>query len=85
MRNKKLKPVISKLAKEYNISEEEVKAIVESPYAFTKNTINELQLKNVTEDEFNELKTNFIYKYIGKLHTKFSMVQSQNKRYNKSK
>ena len=77
MRNKKLKPLISKLAKEYNLSEDEIHEIVNSPYEFTKETIDELQLKDVNEEEFSKLKTNFIYKYIGKLYTDYRVINSK--------
>lgn len=77
MRSKKLKPLISKLAKEHNLSEDEINEIVNSPYVFTKETIDELQLKDVTEEEFSKLKTNFIYKYIGKIYTQYRIVNSK--------
>lgn len=68
MRSRKLKPVINKLAKKYGLTEEQVIDIVESPYGFTEETINNLKLDDITEEEFSQLKTNFIYKYIGKLY-----------------
>lgn len=69
MRNRKLKPVIKKLARKYDLTEDQVNSIIESPYAFTKETLKNLELdKELSREEVSKLKTNFIYKYIGKLY-----------------
>lgn len=80
MRNKKLKPLEKQLAEEYGINMEQLREIVDSPADFTKQTIDALNLKEVTEEEFAELKTNFIYKYLGKLHTNFNIIKFKNKK-----
>ncbi len=72
--SRKLKPVFSKLSNKYDLTEKEIAEIVASPYLFTKETIDELKLDNVSEEEFKDLKTNFMYKYIGKLHTNYKIV-----------
>lgn len=33
-------------------------------------------MSDITEEEFNNLKTNFNIKYLGKLHTNFTKVQN---------
>lgn len=66
--SRKLKPLRVKLARKYGLTEEQISEIVDSPYGFTEETINNLELDNLTEEEFSQLKTNFIYKYIGKLY-----------------
>ena len=74
--NKKLKPIYSKLCKEYKLTEEELTAIVSSPYSLTKLIIDGLDLRNITEEEFDKLETNFMYKYIGKLYTNYRVVKN---------
>lgn len=83
--NKKLQPVIDELVKKYNLSENEVIEIINSPYVFTEKTIGALDLKDVTEEEFGELKTNFIYKYLGKFHTNFPTIAYNRRRINNLK
>jgi tRNA A37 threonylcarbamoyladenosine dehydratase len=80
MRNKKLIPIIKKLAHENNLTESEIHEIVNSPYQFTSDTIDELKMKDVTEEEFKKLKTNFIYKYIGKLYTNYDAIKHKRTR-----
>lgn len=53
----------------------EVKKIIESPYDFAYKTISELPIKEVeSEEDLNKLKTNFIFKYIGKIYTDWGLV-----------
>lgn len=80
--SQKLKPILSKLAHEYNLTEKQISKIVNSPYLFTKRTVDELDLDSKTESEFETLKTNFIYKYIGKLYTSHKVVSYGKKKIN---
>lgn len=83
MSSKKIKPLITRLSNKYNLSEKEIEEIINSPYAFTEKTINDLQLKDISEEEFNNLKTNFIYKYLGKIYTTYKMIKYKNTKFNK--
>lgn len=58
-----------------NLRDIEVANIIESQYAFVKETIDDLALKDITEEEFDKLKTNFIFKYLGKLHTNYNIIK----------
>lgn len=64
----KVNQLIHKIGLKYNLRDIEVKEIVESQFRFTYEIIKGLNLKNLTELELKELKTNFIYKYLGKLY-----------------
>lgn len=79
-RNRKLRSVIHNIIKEHKINDEQFNEIVNSPYAFTKDTIEKLDLKEINEEEFNKLKTNFIYKFIGKVYTDYKTVKSTQSR-----
>lgn len=70
----KIKILIHKLGLQYNLKDDEIRKIVNSPYKFTRETISKLDIKlDITEEEFDKLKTNFIYVSIGKLYTSFEI------------
>lgn len=61
--------IVKALSEELNISEEVVDAAYKSFYAFMREVIVDLPLKeDLTEEEFNNLKTNFNLPALGKLH-----------------
>lgn len=60
---------VSKLSEELQLSEKVVDEVFKSFYAFIRETISSLPLKEeLTEEEFNKLRTNFNIPAIGKLH-----------------
>lgn len=76
----KIKMIIHSIGLKYNLQDQIVSKIVNSPYKFTRKTISELDLKDIeTEEEFNKLKTNFIYRYIGKLHISYAKYKQRTK------
>jgi hypothetical protein len=79
--DKKVKALIHSIGLKYNLRDEEVQKIINSPYQFTRETITELDIPdNITEEEFAALDTNFIYPHIGKFYTKWNLVNRNNKR-----
>ena len=86
IKNKKDKAKITELAKEYNLSEAEVEAIVLSPFAFIREKTKNLDLaKDLTHREFESLKTNFNIPCIGKLHASYFLYKRINKLNEKNK
>ena len=86
IKNKKDKAKIAELAKEYNLSEVEVEAIVLSPFAFIREKTKNLDLaKDLTQREFESLKTNFNIPCIGKLHASYFLYRRINKLNEKNK
>jgi hypothetical protein len=84
----KVKLLIHKIGLDYKLQDEVIKKIVNSPYKFTRETIANLDIDpEITEEEFNKLKTNFIYLYIGKLYTSYDIYKKlknlNNKRWKK--
>jgi hypothetical protein len=70
----KIKALIHRIGLKYNLQDEVIRKIISSPYKFTREKISELQVNDdMTEEEYNKLKTNFIYLYIGKLYTTFDI------------
>lgn len=70
----KIKILIHRLGLQYNLKDDEIRKIVNSPYKFTRETISKLDINpDTTEEEFNKLKTNFIYVSIGKIYTSFEI------------
>lgn len=58
---KKINPIIDKLAKKYDLDPEVVINIVQSPYFFTKDTLRELEAS-----EYQQF-PHFRYKFLGSL------------------
>jgi hypothetical protein len=86
----KLKKLMHELSLKYNLSANEIKEIVESPYEFAASklkTINWDEIDN--EEKLGELKTNFNFKSLGKLHAHWPLLnrklQSKKRRNESSK
>lgn len=61
--------IINKLSEELSVPKEVVDAAYKSFYTFIRKTITSLPLKkDLTEEEFSALKTNFNIPALGKLH-----------------
>jgi hypothetical protein len=70
----KIKALIHSVGLKHNLQDEVINKIVSSPYKFTREKISELQISDdMSEEEYDKLKTNFMYLYIGKLYTTFEM------------
>lgn len=72
---KKINDLIHSIGLKYQLSDEVIKEIINSPYLFAYEKIRELEISNITtEEELNEIKTNFYFKGLGKLHIPFSRI-----------
>lgn len=70
----KVKAITHSVGLKNGLLDNVVTAIVSSPYKLTKKVITELEVgDNLTEEEFTNLKTNFIYAYIGKLYASYNL------------
>ena len=79
--NKPLRTIIKGVSQELNLPEEVVLVAYRSYWEFIRKTIEVLPLKDdITEEDFNELKTNFNIPSIGKLYVTWDKVQSTKKR-----
>lgn len=84
--NGKLKMLIHKIGLDFNLRDDDIKKIVSSPYKFTREKISNLELEGIkNEEDFNKLKTNFIYPYIGKIYTTYRVYEKLNKQKNNLK
>lgn len=73
--------IIKIVANEVNLPYEVVNYAYKSYWEFIKNTIQELPLKSdITEEEFNKLRTNFNIPSLGKLNCTFSRYNNLKKR-----
>lgn len=76
---KKINLKIKELAKKHDLPESIVKEIYESQFRFMREKVQALDLRNTfEEEEFDKLKTNFNFKYLGKFYTKWSIVNNLN-------
>ena len=77
----KYQEVVSKLSEELHLKEDVVDEVYKSFYAFIRETISSLPLKDeLTEEEFNKLKTNFNIPAIGKLHCTYERYKGMKER-----
>lgn len=77
---KKINELYHRLSLKYGLSKEEIKQIVESPYEFTKETLKDIDVNKIqSEEDADNTKTNFIYKYWGKLYTNFKLINRRRK------
>lgn len=84
MKNKvdedKVKILIHKIGLKHNLQDSVINKIINSPYQFTRETIKSLELDNIkSEEDFEKLKVNFIYLYLGKLYTNYDKLVKRNK------
>jgi len=76
MSNDKVKLLVHKIGLKYNLQDSIINKVISSPYKFTREKITNLDIDKVeTEEDFNKLKTNFIYMYLGKLYTNFNIFK----------
>nr|DAM02250.1 MAG TPA: hypothetical protein [Caudoviricetes sp.] len=76
-----LKEIYAKVASEMGIDPDVVKAAYLSQWQFIRNNIEILPLKGeLSEEEFNKLRTNFNLPSLGKLYTTFDKVQKVRRR-----
>jgi hypothetical protein len=74
--SEKVDKLIHTLGLEFGLQDNVVKKIVQCPFKFTRETITNLELKeDLTEEEFNMIKTNFIYLHIGKLYISYTTYE----------
>lgn len=71
-----------KVSKEMDMPVEIIKRVYISYWEFIKKTIKELPLKkDLTEEEFSKLRTNFNIPSLGKMHCNYNRINGVKKRY----
>lgn len=77
--NSNEKKIIKELSHKYNLSEDIVKEITDSPFEFIRKTIGEIKLNgDETEEEFNKKAKNFNIPRIGKMYSLYSNFKKIN-------
>lgn len=72
----RIKKLIHSLGLEFGLQDDVIRKIVQAPFKFTRETISNLDVNKVmTKEEFDNIKTNFIYLHIGKLYTNFRVYE----------
>lgn len=66
---------IKEIARERNLPESIVQKAFECQFKMARENIQALDLINLTEEEFNETKTNYNWKYLGKLIVKYPTIK----------
>lgn len=79
---KKIKDIIHTVGLNNNLTDNQVKDIIESQFRFIYQEIRKLQLDNLSDEEIDKLKTTFYLKYIGKIYTNSQIVRGHESRIN---
>ncbi len=67
------------IAEKHNLTLDQVKKIIESPYSFIRKKTKELSIpKNLSEEEFNKIKTNFNIPCICKMYASYKIYEYWN-------
>lgn len=72
--DRKVKTIIHRIGLLNNLTDNEVRNIVESQFRFTYETIKNISLDDLSEEEVENLKKTFYYKYLGKLYTTTDII-----------
>jgi len=75
--DKKIKDVIHSIGLNNYLVDSEIKKIVESQFRFTYEKIRSISIEGLTDEELEKLKTNFTYKYLGKIYTSPDIIRRQ--------
>lgn len=73
--NNTLNSVITQAARKLGVDPAYAKMVYKSYWKFIRESISELDLDNVSPDDFPTLITNFNIPYIGKLHTNYEKIE----------
>lgn len=74
----KVDKIIHSLSLKYNIPKEEMKKIVNAQFDFAYQEIIKMDLKDL--ENLDNIKTNFLFKYIGKIYVDKNKVRTYDKR-----
>lgn len=74
--DKKVNDIIHNIGLNNNLKDSEVKDIIESQFRFTYETIKNMNIDDLSDEEIDKLKTNFFYKYLGKVYTNSNVVNN---------
>lgn len=78
---KKIKDLIHSHALKNNMTDDEFRSLVESPYEFTYEKMKDINLEDVeSEEDFSKLKTNFIYPGFMRLVIDYIALSARNNR-----
>ena len=73
--NNKIKTLIHRIGLLNNLTDSEVSSIVYSQFRFTKDTIKNMQIEELNDEDVDKLKKTFYYKYIGKFYTTSDIIK----------
>ena len=71
----KIKAFIHSLGLKNNLTDKQINEIVESQFRFAYEKIRELNFKDMTPEEIDNTKTNFYFKFIGKIYTSSEVIR----------
>jgi hypothetical protein len=73
----KIRALIHRVGLNNRLPDDEVRKILESQFRFTYEQIRKISFEDLSSEEIDKLKTNFLYKHIGKLYTNADVIRRQ--------
>ena len=73
--NSTLNSALRKAARNLSVDQKLVEAVYKSYWSFIKTQISSVSLKEISEEEFNSLDTNFNLPYLGKLYVRYEKIE----------
>ena len=80
--NSALNSAITNVSRELGINREIVETVYRSYWGFIRNHLDNLELKSLSSDEFDNTDTNFNIPFIGKLYTTYDKIAKYQRRLN---
>ena len=71
--------IFRKLSLKYGLSEQIIKEICHSQFEFASKKVKEIDLKDKTDEEIKELKTNFRFRMLGSLYVSDKLLITRKK------
>ena len=78
MNSNSLNLALRRAARKLSVPQDTVEQVYKSYWSFVKETIQDLPLKQVGEEGFGELTTNFNIPYIGKIYADYKRIKKYN-------
>lgn len=71
----KVDALIHRIGLKYNMTDQEIKKIVQSQFLFTYSELGKLDLKTVEQEDLDNIKANFLYRAFGRLYICKTLLQ----------
>ena len=83
--NNSVNQAVKQVARKLSVDQKLVEQVYRSYWRFIKEHISSLNLRNINQEEFDSIVTNFNIPYIGKLYVGYGRVEKYKKQFKKKR